>query len=125
MPVSFYALVETEPFPWAAFAAGVAAGPLIGVGVYYGSRWCYPAPTIARIVWATFTVFFAGVALLAAIGSQLLTGVLSGEAAVLLFIYSFAFPPAWLVYLLAYANHEWLRHLSGVGDDQETVPVAV
>ena len=127
VPVAFYALSETEPFPTSTFGIAVAVGPLIGITVYYGSLWVYPLAAGFRVVWAMITVLLAGMALLTVIHA---TGDFTEGAASwwviglpLLFIYSLFFPPAWFVYLFAYANHEWLRYLSGIKHDSDIVPV--
>lgn len=99
--------------------ATVVGGPLVGVGVYRGSRWTYDQTILARACWAVLSVVPAGAAYvtlvlvadapsLAAVESAL--GLATGGYLVGM-LYVMAIPPLWVAFVPVVANHEWIRWL--------------
>ncbi|MEL7363207.1 MAG: hypothetical protein AAFN13_14125 [Bacteroidota bacterium] len=110
-----------DVFPAAPFLAAVAGGPLIGIGIYLLSTWTYTWPKGGRLVWSIFSVWLAGTALFTVLvfaDSRSLSAIREGVGMMTgAFIWLMVLPPAWLVFVMAYANHEWIRRLSGYGDE--------
>ena len=97
--------------PRLATGAAVGTGTAVGVLVYLSSRWAYRLRLPARLSWSAVTLYTA-VAVTGAAAGVAGTGVVSAEAlAVGLVACSVltVFAPFWVLFGLAFLNHEWLR----------------
>lgn len=121
VPFALMIASGAEAFPAVPFLAAALGGPLIGIGVYLLSVWTYGGPKGLRLAWSVFSVWLTGSALfsvlafadspsLSAIGEGF--GMMTGA-----FIWLVILPPAWLVFVMAYVNHEWLRRLNGYAEE--------
>ena len=117
VPALILSASSVEPFPSSEFVAVAISGPFIGIGVYVFSLPMYGSSKGSRIAWSMATVYFSGAALLAAsrfAESPSLFAINDGFTMMAGgFMWLLLIPPAWLIFAAAYANHEWLRRLSG------------
>jgi hypothetical protein len=110
-------------FGLTALAYAVSVGPLVGVGIYWTSRWAYSLSRGVRIAWSVATVFLGAFALyvpallLAQPSESALGAVASTVTGVawLLFV-PLAWPVFAVLFVAAYLNHEGMRRLSGLDD---------
>ena len=97
--------------PRLAAVVAVGAGVAVGALVYLGSRWAYRRRLPVRVAWSVVTLY-AAVAATGAAAGLAGTGAASAEAlAVGLVACSVltVFFPFWVLFGLAFLNHEWLR----------------